>query len=88
MLYDSEEALRILGRCREVKISSARTRKMHQKRYFRGQGRDARLPPFFTGEITYSGTFSDDVMALLELGQVIHVGKMATFGNGRYEVGV
>jgi Uncharacterized conserved protein (DUF2276). len=88
MLYDNEKTLRILGRCREVKISSARTRKMHQKRYFRDQGRDAWLPPFFTGEINYSGEFSEDVMALLELGQVIHVGKMATFGNGRYEVGV
>jgi CRISPR/Cas system endoribonuclease Cas6 (RAMP superfamily) len=46
------------------------------------------LPPFFVGEITYRGEFSREVMALLELGRLIHVGKMATFGNGMYEVKV
>ena len=45
-------------------------------------------PPFFVGEITYRGEFSREVMALLELGRLIHVGKMATFGNGLYEIEV
>ena len=44
------------------------------------------LPPFFAGEITYQGEFPQEIMALLELGRLIHVGKMATFGNGMYEI--
>jgi len=86
MLYDQEETLSILGPCREVKISRARTRELRQKRYFHDQGKASWLPPFFTGDLIYEGEFSREVMALLRLGEAIHVGKMATFGNGRYEV--
>jgi CRISPR/Cas system endoribonuclease Cas6 (RAMP superfamily) len=46
------------------------------------------LPSFFKGEIKYHGDFSREIMALLELGRVIHVGKMATFGYGLYEIEV
>lgn len=84
MLYDNRAALDILGSCRGVEISGSKTRPVHQERYFRDQGKKAKLPPFFVGEITYSGEFTEDVVALLRLGEVTHVGKMATFGNGRY----
>jgi len=86
-LYSSAEVLRILGECRSVAIASAATAEIREKRYFHQQKQEKRpLAPFFTGSIAYSGEFSQDVMALLELGSRIHVGKMATFGNGIYEI--
>lgn len=88
MLYNQEETLSILSRCREVRISGGQTRELRQRRYFHDQGKASWLPPFFTGDLIYEGEFSREVMALLRLGEAIHVGKMATFGNGRYEVGV
>ncbi|NMB86022.1 MAG: hypothetical protein A4E44_00711 [Methanosaeta sp. PtaB.Bin018] len=88
-LYSSEEALRILGACRPIAITSVATKEIWEKRYFHKQKQERRpLAPFFTGKITYSGEFSQDMMALLELGSMIHVGKMVTFGNGIYEVEV
>lgn len=88
-LYSSEESLRILGECRQVAITSAATRELWEKRYFHKQKQEKRpLAPFFTGRITYSGEFSQEMMALLELGSKIHVGKMVTFGNGIYEIEV
>jgi len=87
MLYDNEKVLSLLGECRSITITSARIQDMRAKRYFHKQKiKIHTLPPFFRGEITYSGEFSQDIMALLELGRFIHVGKMATFGNGLYEV--
>lgn len=87
MLYDSESVLSILGECRSVTVTGARIQDMRAKRYFHRQRiKMHTLPPFFKGEITYTGEFSRDIMALLELGRFIHVGKMATFGNGLYEV--
>jgi hypothetical protein len=88
-LYDSAEALRILGQCRLVAVTRASTNEIQMERYFHRERWEKRpLAPFFTGEITYSGELSQDIMALLELGRMIHVGKMATFGNGGYEIGV
>ncbi len=86
MLYDNQESLRILGYCREVEMARSKTSPVYQERYFRDQGKKAKLPPFFVGEIAYSGEFSAEVVALLRLGEVIHMGKMATFGNGRYQL--
>ncbi len=89
MLYDNERALSLLGECRAVSTVSANTTEIRADRYFHKQRqRKQNLPPFFRGEITYSGEFSRDIMALLELGRLIHVGKMATFGNGLYEIDV
>ena len=86
-LYSSEEALSILGACRPITITSAETREIWEKRYFHKQKQEKRpLAPFFTGKLTYSGEFSQDMMALLELGSMIHVGKMVTFGNGIYDI--
>ena len=68
-------------------IKCASTRELQVERYFHRQKWEKRpLAPFFAGELTYSGEFSQNVMALLELGRLIHVGKMATFGNGAYEI--
>ncbi|MCK9406454.1 MAG: CRISPR system precrRNA processing endoribonuclease RAMP protein Cas6 [Methanothrix sp.] len=89
MLYDNEQVLAILGACRLVSIAGANTKEVRAKRYFHKQKmKKLSIPPFFVGEITYRGEFSREVMALLELGRLIHVGKMATFGNGMYEVKV
>ena len=43
-------------------------------------------PPYFIGEIVYEGTFSKDMMALLTLGQIIHVGEGANAGNGQFHM--
>jgi len=89
MLYDNEQVLALLGSCRQVSIARASTEEIRTKRYFHRQKiKKQNLPPFFVGEITYRGEFSREIMALLELGRFIHVGKMATFGNGMYEVEV
>ncbi|HON36519.1 MAG TPA: CRISPR system precrRNA processing endoribonuclease RAMP protein Cas6 [Methanothrix sp.] len=89
MLYDNEQVLSILGHCRQVSIARANTEEIRTKRYFHKQKmKKQNLPPSFVGEITYRGEFPREVMALLELGRLIHVGKMATFGNGMYEVEV
>jgi hypothetical protein len=86
-LCSSEEALRILGDCRSISITSAATTEIWEKRYFHKQKQEKRpLAPFFTGKMTYSGEFSQEMMALLELGSKIHVGKMVTFGNGIYDI--
>ena len=89
MLFDQERSLALLGECREVSTVSACTREVRAQRYFHKQKvRQQQLPPFFKGEIRYHGDFSREVMALLGLGRLIHVGKMATFGNGLYEIEV
>jgi hypothetical protein len=86
-LCSSEEALRLLGQSRLVSVSSVSTRSILAERYFnRQKGSIKPIAPFFIGELTYSGEFSKEVMALLEMGRHIHVGKMATFGNGAYEI--
>jgi len=87
MLYDNEEVLALLGACRSISIVRAKTEEIRAERYFHKQMmKKQQLPPFFAGEITYQGEFPREIMALLELGRLIHVGKMATFGNGMYEI--
>jgi CRISPR/Cas system endoribonuclease Cas6 (RAMP superfamily) len=89
MLYDNGEVLAMLGACRSISIVRAKTEEIRAERYFHKQMmKKQQLPPFFAGEITYQGEFPREIMALLELGRLIHVGKMATFGNGMYEVEV
>ena len=89
ILYDNEKVLSLLGQCRAISMVSANTQEIRAERYFHKQKiKRQRLPPFFKGEITYHGEFSQEIMALLELGRLIHVGKMATFGNGMYEIEV
>ncbi|OPY55383.1 MAG: hypothetical protein A4E49_00450 [Methanosaeta sp. PtaU1.Bin112] len=89
MLYDNEKVLALLGECRAISTVSASTAEVRAERYFHKQRiKRQQLPPFFKGEMTYHGDFSREIMALLELGRLIHVGKMATFGNGLYEIEV
>jgi hypothetical protein len=40
----------------------------------------------FVGEATYEGSAIGKLMPLIRLGEVMHVGKHAAFGNGRMEV--
>ena len=78
-----------MGECQAVSTVSANTAEIRAERYFHKQKiKKQQLPPFFKGEITYHGAFSREIMALLELGRFIHVGKMSTFGNGLYEIEV
>jgi len=87
MLYDNERVLELLGGCRTVSTLAANIHEIRPARFFHKQKiKMQHLPPFFKGEITYHGDFSADLMAILELGMLIHVGKMATFGNGLYEI--
>jgi len=89
MLYDNEKVLSLLGNCRAISTVAANIQEIRAERYFHKQKiKKQPLPPFFKGEITYHGEFSREIMALLELGRLIHVGKMATFGNGMYEIEV
>lgn len=89
MLYDNDKVLALLGECRAISTVAANTQEIRAERYFHKQKiKRQQLPPFFRGEITYYGEFSREIMALLELGRLIHVGKMATFGNGLYEIEV
>jgi len=89
MLCSNDEALHLLGQSRLAAISNASTQSILAERYIHKQkGKIQPIAPFFIGELTYSGEFSRDLMALLELGRHIHVGKMATFGNGAYEIRV
>lgn len=88
-LCSSDEALTILGQSRLVAISSISTRTILAERYFHKQKSEIKpVAPFFIGKITYSGEFSREIMALLEVGRHIHVGKMATFGNGAYDISI
>jgi len=67
-LCNSDEALRLLGQSRLVAISSASTRSIRTERYFhRQKGEIKPIAPFFAGELTYSGEFSKEAMALLEI---------------------
>jgi len=40
----------------------------------------------FVGSVTYQGEIGP-FLPLLRLGELIHVGKNAVFGNGRFEIG-
>jgi hypothetical protein len=41
---------------------------------------------FFRGNVYYGGNFSRELMGIIELGSLLHVGKFAAFGCGKYTV--
>jgi hypothetical protein len=41
---------------------------------------------FFKGTVCYSGNFSKGIMGILKLGTLLHVGKFAAFGCGKYTI--
>ena len=90
-LYLPEECQTILKNAEEVIIKSAHVNEIYSRRQL-NQWKDSRdefpcqEPPYFMGEIVYEGTFSKEIMALLTLGQIIHVGKGAEAGNGLFHV--
>jgi hypothetical protein len=73
-----------LGRkAEEVKTSSAQGEWQERSRKTRaGERQDL---SGFVGSITYEGDF-EDLLPLLRLGEYLHVGKNAAFGNGWYRV--
>jgi len=87
MLYDEEGVREILEVCEGVELKRRNVNVMdYMERYSRVQGKKIKIPTFFVGELVYDGSFSRDLMALIELGRFTHVGKLATFGCGKYEV--
>lgn len=102
LLYLPSEYSKILSDAEKVKLKSAIVTEIHSGNRLNpskasmslGDGsRDKssdespwQQPPYFTGEIIYEGTFSKDMMALLTLGQIIHVGEGAGAGNGLFHV--
>jgi len=90
-LYLPEECQTILKNAEEVTIKSAHANEIYSRRQLNlwKDSKDefsCQEPPYFMGEIIYEGTFSKDIMALLTLGQIIHVGKGAEAGNGLFHV--
>lgn len=75
---------RFLGSCEDVKLAQANTRwwTMHRAKM---QGKQE-LYNFFYGELQYQGDITPEMMQFLEAGKYVHVGNLATFGCGRYEV--
>ncbi len=87
MLYNNEEVKEILKKCQEINIVDKKINVIdHMERYSREQNKKILIPTFFVGELTYSGDFSKEMIALLETGRFIHIGKLATFGCGKYEI--
>lgn len=82
-LYGYEESMRLLVEAKKVELSSRNVSEINQDFDLRDHSDSRWLPPFFTGELIYRGHFSRDTMALLSLGEFIHVGKMAELGYGR-----
>jgi len=87
MLYSKDEVREILKKCQEITLIDKKINAIdYMQRYSKQQKRMIRIPTFFVGELVYHGAFSKEMMALLELGRFTHVGKLATFGCGKYEV--
>lgn len=90
-LYLPEECRIILKNAEEVAIKSAHVNETYSRRQSNrlNDSRDefpCQEPPYFKGEIVYEGAFSKEIMALLTLGQIIHVGKRAEAGNGLFHL--
>jgi len=85
-LYNPKECQNILENAEKVEQVSAFVEEVHPRRQTNMQNEFEWQPPYFLGEIVYRGSFSKDMMALLSLGQIIHVGRAATIGNGMFKM--
>lgn len=74
----------LVERAKTVELAECDTRWMHVERY---SGRQkARLSlGGFVGNVVYTGDLAP-FLPLLCLGSLVHVGKSAVFGNGRYQI--
>jgi hypothetical protein len=85
-LYNPEECQSMLEKAENVAQVSAFVDEVHLHRQNDMQNESDWQPPHFLGEIVYKGSFSKDIMALLSLGQIVHVGKAAAIGNGMFRI--
>ncbi|MDD2835848.1 MAG: type I-U CRISPR-associated protein Csb2 [Methanothrix sp.] len=85
-LYNPRECQNILENAEKVEQVSAFVKEIHARRQANMNNEFVWQPPYFLGEIIYRGSFSKDMMALLSLGEIIHVGRAATIGNGMFKM--
>jgi hypothetical protein len=85
-LYSPKECQDMLERSEKVEQVRAIENEVYPHRQTDMHNESDRQPPYFLGKIVYRGSFSKDIMALLSLGQIIHVGKAATIGNGIFRM--
>jgi len=85
-LYNKKECQILRDVAEKVELVSAFVDKIYPIRKTDTQLDSDRHLPYFKGEITYRGFFSKDLVALLSLGQIIHVGWTAEIGNGMYSI--
>ncbi|MDD4651661.1 MAG: type I-U CRISPR-associated protein Csb2 [Methanothrix sp.] len=83
-LYNSKDCRNILENAKKIEQVSAFVEEVHSRRLANMHNEFEWQPPCFLGEIIYRGSFSKDMMALLRLGEIIHVGRGATIGNGMF----
>lgn len=73
-----------IERAKEVEMARAETGWVDWGRYSKRQEMKMKLGGFM-GEVSYRGELAP-FMALLLLGQLVHVGKACVFGHGKYEI--
>ncbi|MGD9101410.1 MAG: CRISPR system precrRNA processing endoribonuclease RAMP protein Cas6, partial [Anaerolineae bacterium] len=75
----------LIDRAASVRIAQNETRWEDWSRFSGRQKQRVRMGGL-VGQVTYEGELRD-YLPLLALGEWVHVGKGAVFGNGKYEVG-
>jgi hypothetical protein len=87
-LFGHRECQRMLENAEKIEQVSAFVQEVFPRRQARAsmQKEAEWQPPYFLGEIVYRGSFSRQIMALLSLGQIIHVGRAACAGNGLFRM--
>jgi hypothetical protein len=85
-LYNSRECQAILENAEKVEQVSAFVEEVHARRLANMHNELELQPPYFLGEIIYRGSFSKEMMVLLSLGQIIHMGRGAAIGNGMFKM--
>ncbi|MEM2925665.1 MAG: CRISPR system precrRNA processing endoribonuclease RAMP protein Cas6 [Methanocellales archaeon] len=83
----SEEFVnKILENADKVELESYKINIIEElERYSTRRGK-MKMPLSFVGEFCYRGKIDRESLALLKLGQYLHIGKMTPFGCGKYEV--
>lgn len=74
----------LINKAKEVKIKNKNLRWFNWQRYSSRQEQKINMGGF-VGEVTYEGHLTP-FLSLIRAGEILHVGKAATFGLGRYEM--
>jgi hypothetical protein len=88
-LFSPEECSDLIKKAEEIDLLSAYVDEIYPRRQtsLKNDRNDFYWhPPYFKGEIIYSGLFSKEIVALLMLGEIIHVGMGAEAGNGMFQL--